>query len=139
MCLQEWSQRIKDPVRQRQNQNIPVWERQFDQMGSDHLANGVCVDKTGKENKGNQMFMEDQRVESKVRRNESPSREERNESKQGATGFVSSFSAGLDNIQCTFQLLVCRLSTMDCSKYLETVLNARTNPPWTMYHSPNDI
>lgn len=67
-------------------------------MRSDHLANGVGVDQSGKEDEGNKMLIQNDRLQVEIRRDKSPGHEERYQSKEGDSRLLSALVTDFDHV-----------------------------------------
>ena len=72
-------------------------------MGSDHLANGIGVYETGEEDEGDKVIVQYFRIEVKVGNDESPGREEGEETEKSAAGLVAAGATYRDYIERTRQ------------------------------------
>jgi hypothetical protein len=105
-------------------------------MCGDDLPNRICIYQACKEDKGNEMVVEDFGVEGEVYGDKCPGHEEGDETEESTARLVTTGSADFDDILSTFL----RLAHADQQKYRThdwMVFNTKTNPPCTIYHSLN--
>lgn len=92
-------------VEHRQNQwdheDIEVRETGFDQMPHDYAAHGVGIDEADVQQEGDQMVLQDMRLQIQIRRDEDPDSNDRQEAIQGLEGVLTAFSPGLHDMKDT--------------------------------------
>jgi hypothetical protein len=79
-------------------------------MCGDDLSHGICVHQACEEDKGNEMVVQNLRVEVEVSWNQSPGHEEWDEAKESATRLVTAISADFDDIEGAFQCQLAYIS-----------------------------
>lgn len=94
-----------DAVEHRQNQwdheDIEVRETGFDQMSHDNAAHGVGIDEADVQQEGDQMVLQDMRLQVQIRRDEDPDSNDGQEAIQGLEGILAAFSPGLHDMKDT--------------------------------------
>ncbi len=70
-------------------------------MGSDHLADGICVNQSGIKHERHKVLIQNNWLEIKVCRDQNPGDEERNETENCNAGLLAPLTADSDNILST--------------------------------------
>ena len=63
VLLNDGADRVNDTKRERHDHNVPVGEVELDQVGRDHLADAVRVDETAEDREGNQVVVQNRRLQ----------------------------------------------------------------------------
>lgn len=102
-------------------------------MGDDDLTDGVGVDKTDVEDKGDEVVVQDYGLQVEVDGDEGPGDEVREETVEWGDGVLGGLAAGLHHVEgagssisCWYR---CIFDTSEGESYLCKVLETRTMPP----------
>lgn len=96
--LQDGAQRVGDPPRERQREDVPVGKRQLDEVRRDHLPHAVRVDEPREQREGHEVLRADQRLQVQVRHHEHPRAEEGQQAEERPAAAVAAGAARLDHV-----------------------------------------
>lgn len=113
-------------------------------MGDDDLADGVGVDEADIEDKGDEVVVQDDRLEVEIEGDEDPGHEIRYEAVEGFVSGLGALSADIQDVESAGTKYIVSFKGRPLKEqavggrnvgHLCRVLKQRTIPPYTMNHS----
>lgn len=88
----EGTRAINHTNSERNQEDIEVRERTLDQVSDDHLADSICIDEAHIQSEGDQMMLQDGRLQVQVRWDKSPDRKNRKETVERLDGIEAALA-----------------------------------------------